>query len=579
MKDKAGFSTNRITAFIGTAVLFVLAFFCVAEFLSYMSVNHGNYQTYEIMDHWDVDYCGTHYDDISRLDRRPQAITSHKNDTLTMTRRIRELSPYRITLRLYSRLSEVRVSIVDKNGNDRLIYYYGYDSQTMNTGEFTGSGYHFVQLPEDCYGKTLKIMEQATEDGALKGLPDMEITPSSHSMEVFAQSRTFGVFVTTFMFIAGSVLTIVSMFTALLDREFFQLTFLGLFSAFGALWCMCSSKVIEMFSLNIQLNGYIEYMSLYIMVIPLLALSFGFFKNIPAVSRVVLFVTMCLDIALATGACVLQIRKMANVNFLLPAFHVILAFTAVFLSGISILHWHRSTMPERFFEGGILTAAASGIVYMLVFYTAPRGALDSGALDIFLVPAAFLVLVILILLGYITDLYARRVDEKQRARLTVLAFEDELTGLANRTRGDQEMQRLDEEGGRFVFVDFDLNFLKKANDKYGHTAGDLYIRTFSRILAKCFHDADYICRMGGDEFLVIYSENIPTNPELRDRLDTLEEMEKVVTGSFPVPVSVDASYGYAYSTEVKGGQSEAVYQLADQRMYRMKMDSKKGRTD
>lgn len=561
------------------ALLIAFAAGVIASVVIYLSENHGAYVTDRMNDGWTVDYCGHHYDDVSRTDSRFLSYTTKKNDVLVMEHRIEMLSPYRIALRLYSRLSSVRVSIVYGDGREKLIYYYGYDYNALRPGDFLGSGYHFIQLPQDCYGQTLRIMEMGSQDEALHGLPDLAITPAGHAIEVFAQERSFGTFITVFMFIAGSLLTIVSISMSLIDREFLYLTLLGLFSASGGLWCMCSMKAIELFSLDIRRNSTMEYMSLYVMLIPLMGLAVRFFKKIPPALRIAMFVSMCLNIALAIGSIVLQVTDLANVDYLLSYFHIILAFDAISLTSIAFFRWKKAAVSEKFFEGGIMAAAGFGIAYIVYFYADRWWNLDPGLFDIVIMPAAFLFMIVLILIGYITDLYARRIDDTQRTRLISLAFKDDLTGLSNRTMGERELKSLDEGHDRYLFVNLDLNFLKKVNDRYGHSAGDLYLKSFSEILSKCFSDADIISRMGGDEFMVAYRGELPDENGIRKKLLEMEKMEKTVSVSMPVKVTVDAAYGYAYSDEVEGAKSEEVYRLADQRMYGMKVRTRKGRVD
>ena len=52
----------------------------------------------------------------------------------------------------------------------------------------------------------------------------------------------------------------------------------------------------------------------------------------------------------------------------------------------------------------------------------------------------------------------------------------------------------------------DLDLFKRFNDAYGHAAGDLVLRTFSRTLREAVRRTDIVARFGGEEFVVVMPE-------------------------------------------------------------------------
>jgi diguanylate cyclase (GGDEF)-like protein len=87
---------------------------------------------------------------------------------------------------------------------------------------------------------------------------------------------------------------------------------------------------------------------------------------------------------------------------------------------------------------------------------------------------------------------------------------DPLTGLYNRRAADR---RLGEEIARaarlqhsLTVLAFDLDGFKKINDSYGHSVGDLALKTFAGRLQKAVRFSDVPIRWGGDEFIVILPE-------------------------------------------------------------------------
>ncbi|MCR5344806.1 MAG: GGDEF domain-containing protein [Lachnospiraceae bacterium] len=83
-----------------------------------------------------------------------------------------------------------------------------------------------------------------------------------------------------------------------------------------------------------------------------------------------------------------------------------------------------------------------------------------------------------------------------------LSVQDVLTGLKNR-RGYEELVEKYEGRKDIGIVFCDLNSLKCINDTKGHAAGDEYIKHFADILREVYKNNCEICRISGDEFVVI----------------------------------------------------------------------------
>ena len=97
-------------------------------------------------------------------------------------------------------------------------------------------------------------------------------------------------------------------------------------------------------------------------------------------------------------------------------------------------------------------------------------------------------------------------DVTERVRLERalkrLSLEDALTGLYNRARFNEAVAWLQQQPPRRLGVAvFDLNGLKAWNDRYGHSAGDDFIRRAASAIAAAFPGRAH--RVGGDEFLVL----------------------------------------------------------------------------
>jgi len=106
-----------------------------------------------------------------------------------------------------------------------------------------------------------------------------------------------------------------------------------------------------------------------------------------------------------------------------------------------------------------------------------------------------------------------------RESLRAQAVRDALTGLYNRRYMEQALERevlRAARSGRSVgVIMLDLDHLKNFNDRYGHEAGDLLIRTLGDYLVTHVRAEDIACRYGGEEFVVILPEASPAMARAR----------------------------------------------------------------
>ncbi len=118
-----------------------------------------------------------------------------------------------------------------------------------------------------------------------------------------------------------------------------------------------------------------------------------------------------------------------------------------------------------------------------------------------------------------TELLARmragtRVLELEQ-RLSWAARTDSLTGLYTQRFFYEMLQREFHRAKRYHLplscVMMDIDFFKRINDIYGHTAGDTVLKAVADLLAANCRSADVVCRYGGEEFCVLLPETVEVN--------------------------------------------------------------------
>lgn len=100
-------------------------------------------------------------------------------------------------------------------------------------------------------------------------------------------------------------------------------------------------------------------------------------------------------------------------------------------------------------------------------------------------------------------------DKLQEAydKLEYIATRDPLTGLLNRRalmeRIDLEKNRCRRNKSPMSIILSDIDNFKVVNDTYGHDVGDEILVCISKLLTRTLRDVDYVCRWGGEEFLIL----------------------------------------------------------------------------
>ncbi|BDY06489.1 GGDEF domain-containing protein [Ferrimonas sp. YFM] len=169
---------------------------------------------------------------------------------------------------------------------------------------------------------------------------------------------------------------------------------------------------------------------------------------------------------------------------------------------------------------------------------------------------------------------AKRTLELSEANrhLELLSLTDTLTQLPNRRHAMQTLEALWKEGEEkklpVTAMLVDADYFKQVNDTYGHDAGDQVLIELARTLRGAVRTDDLVCRLGGDEFLVLCpNTDLAGGQILAQQLVNKVAALRVATGGAPWQGSI--SLGFA-SQIPKTEDFEALIKAADRGVYAAK---------
>ncbi len=156
-------------------------------------------------------------------------------------------------------------------------------------------------------------------------------------------------------------------------------------------------------------------------------------------------------------------------------------------------------------------------------------------------------------------------------RIEQLAYSDALTGLPNKLLLSQRvgfaLRMAERHGSQFGVFFLDLDHFKNINDSMGHVFGDRVLIEVAERIKRCLRDADTLCRLGGDDFVIFVQEIDARGAEVLAQriLDLMAQAFLIEETSF----SVGCSMGIAlYPAD--GRSLDELIKCADTAMYLVK---------
>lgn len=472
------------------------------------------------------------------------------------------------TLRLYVEFAETHVFLDDMEifsvGEER------YEQQLV-----MGYGEYFIPLDEDYQGKRLRIEFKVAENNGVTQIEAPLLCDGGTARMNMLKDNGIILFLDIFLIVFGIATIVVATILLVSNSRIREIFCVGCFSVCMGLWSLCEQNILPLFIDSYPVKTYLEYTALYFAPL-FVMLYFGtrVKERMSSSWKTVYNVSLLLYAGVFAAAGILYATRLVPLTQTLVLSNAYSIFVGIYIFAFLAKMKINRTGEYIAFGTGICIMALFGIVdvfrYVLINYTEFKAAIFSGTASY----GAFILVVAM--LFDIANIVSEQIRKRGKTELyEQLAYNDFLTGLANRRQCELMLDQVEAEGLPYAIIAMDINGLKETNDKYGHDEGDALLKDFAAVLTQVFGKLGTIGRMGGDEFVVIIrNADILNISQLFDLMDQrIDDINKTRTR-----YQLSAARGVCMRHDGKSTIREALRE-ADQRMYANKAEMKNQQTE
>lgn len=445
------------------------------------------------------------------------------------------------------------------------VYRYGFEKAGLPANMC-----HLIDLPEESAGKSVIIGASVDHFFGEKKPTLTGITIGNRTDSVMESMKPALII----LMVSGMIIMLGVAFIVIalifkrreISEQYAATLYFGLFMLFTSVWLLSSSLIVQLITgkeLLLHSIALVSCVLLFVFLLLYIRENISFARKSVSVLCFLLLLSL-LGTGLTYWLCPEWLQACPHFNFLLMGVSVLVV--TVFCA-VEAYRYRNKKIFSLQIGTTILSCAVVGGALLLFL----------GRSD-YALPVKFaVVMVVLIeLLRMTSKIFVLEKNYTQIQEYKMLAYQDYMTGLQNRTAFNLALERTEALKGKNAFVClmiFDLDDLKAVNDAYGHSAGDRMIEAFSDCLKSVFRETEMRFRIGGDEFAVILTGQKLKNIDFYiNKLKTLAAKQKIGNN-----VALTFSWGHAVHlfASNKVFDMETLFVQADEAMYKRKREKAK----
>ncbi len=439
-------------------------------------------------------------------------------------------------------------------------------------GESYGLDFHAVTIPYFIGEADLMIQAEDLSKGSMwAGFQNLSFENGANYIQHSLTADFFNCFLSFLIFIVGFLIVVLGLLFKNHNVQCLEMVSLGTLAMVLSMWTITRSYFLGMLTGNPGYIRVINYLTL--IVLPMVGMTLVASLLKCSNSRFLYIITALTFFNLILHLVMLN-GKWMDYHDLLFLTHIVFVIGVVFAIIMIIRCYHKNEIQQK--RKGIIFLAflilmSSGIAELIVYYFIQSK--DASICS----RIGLLIFVILLSAYEVRELVLIAQQNREVEVMRRLAYEDGLTGLENRLSFNEfEATLKQQKSGKCLFIQFDINNLKKVNDNYGHVAGDNFIKAGAGIIASSFGEYGRVFRTGGDEFISVFLVK-GGDEELSDiyekcKKQMIKQIERY-NQKMDLPIPLTIAYGMAEcNLEMENLEEKEI--LADERMYEQKRKMK-----
>ena len=455
-------------------------------------------------------------------------------------------------LAFYSIHQSVKVFV-----DNQLIYRYPVINDNPISSS-PGYNWNFVTLPNRV--NNIEIEISSPYESYLKSIPSFFIGNNISVPAYILSANIVPFIICIIMLMLGILMVIYHYVVSRNVKTDGKLLKLGIFSILLSLWSINECRATVLIIHNNLVTSYFSLLALMMLPIPFCVFVKTFYEddsNIWSIfCKIDLFQIIC--------CIVMQLIGMYDLKETLWTTHAMIGLLLIIICVQSfklIKNETHSRMVKLHIICIVVCSSALMTDIAAYYFTSWRGN-TLGRIG-------FLIYIIVLCVASFGESASLMKKGLEANAYQTLAYTDQMTGLNNRTCFNIDFEQLSKAPTDVAIIDFDLNNLKYANDTYGHSIGDQYIKDCSTIISEIFNGIGKCYRVGGDEFVAIIEKSSSLDLHyylamLESSVDALNRENKKQGQKVP---KMQIAYGCAVYSPDLDKNLEETYNRADKLMY------------
>ncbi len=411
-----------------------------------------------------------------------------------------------------------------------------------------GNNWCIVHIGENYANQELTVVLTPLFEAAISKAPEFLLgSPYAMAIDVLVGELPLLILSSICILLGVFIAAVFLYYRLIVKRDTKGLLYLGFFSISVGLWKLTDLRCMPLLMPeHAFVFGYISVFSLFLTGACLLPyFSTLFIEG----KRKIMTALSCVGFSVCLTVLVLQLLGITEIRQNLVYSHILLVVAVLSIPVTALINrivYQTSGLQKSW---RLLCLIFAGIAVDLVFYYRNnRNALLSFS--------------VMGLIVYTLVIFLTSIQDSTRK-----AYTDSPTGLINRTRWTELMNKDIPASKPYAIMMIDMNGLKQINDTLGHETGNEMILRLSEILRKTLPSSAVICRWGGDEFAVLMTDTNRAHLDLQiSKLFSESEKYNAHHPELPIHFAV----GAVISTEHPEASRQELFRLADDEMYRNK---------